>query len=176
MKVNSDNKFNSLYSYEDIESFKDACNVLNLNYKDMENIVCELNKTSHTLATIFKLKIIRNALNGKDSIKLTEGTIYVPCVHFIPKILIPKRLQDKFKVIGEFNNNNTQYLVLGNNCYECENGGISYYTEAHDIGTANIHSAILYCKSKEIAKHFSKCFGMLIVEAAFGDLLHNNSY
>lgn len=35
MKVNSDNKFNSLYSYEDIESFKDACNVLNLNYKDM---------------------------------------------------------------------------------------------------------------------------------------------
>lgn len=37
MKVNSDNKFNSLYSYED--SFKDA--VLNLNYKDMQNIVCE---------------------------------------------------------------------------------------------------------------------------------------
>lgn len=109
----SDNKFNSLYSYEDIESFKDACNILNLNYKDIQNIVCELNKTSHTLAAIFKLKIIRNALNGEDSIKLTEGTIYVPCVHFIPKIVIPKRLQDKFKVIGEFNNNNTQYLVLG---------------------------------------------------------------
>lgn len=174
MKVNSDNKFDSLYSYEDIESFKDACNVLNLNYKDMQNIVCELNKTSHTLAAIFKLKIIRNALNGENSIKLTEGTVYIPCVHFIPKTLIP--MQDKFEVIEEFNNNNIQYSVLGNNYYKYKNGGISYYTEAYDIGTANIHLAVLYCKSKEIAKHFSKCFGMLIVEAAFGDLLHNNSY
>lgn len=84
-------------------------------------------------------------------------------------------MQDKFEVIGEFNNNNTQYAVLGNNYYECENGGISYYIEAHDVGIANINSAVLYCKSKEIAKHFSKCFGMLIVEAAFGDL-NNNSY
>lgn len=65
---------------------------------------------------------------------------------------------------------------MGNNCYEYKNGGISYYTEAHDIGIANIHSAVLYCKSKEIAEYFSKYFGMLIVEAAFGDLLHNNSY
>lgn len=112
MKVNSDNKFNSLYSYEDIESFKDACNVLNLNYKDMQNIVWELNKTSHTLAAIFKLKIIRNALNGEDFIKLTEGTVYIPIVHFIPKTLITKKLQDKFEVIGEFNNDNIQYWEI----------------------------------------------------------------
>ena len=46
--------------------------------------------------------------------------------------------------------------------------GCFYYSDG--VGTASADFGFLGCASKEIVKHFSKYFGILITEAKFGDL------
>ena len=64
------------------------------------------------------------------------------------------------------------YNVLSS--FICDRGtkglGCFYYPDG--VGTASADFGFLDCASREIVKHFSKYFGMLITEAKYGDMIY----
>lgn len=163
-------------SFVDIKSFKNACNVLNIDYNDANyaaNCVSQISKAS---AAMFKLNIIRTALNLGQDLNLTtdskDSRIYHP---FNPVITIDatyykKELEsNKIEIIGNIENESITYKVLGDAC-DCGYIGLGYFNLSRSIVFADANFAFLGCATKEIAKHFSKYFGMLITEAKYGDL------
>ena len=76
------NKDELEYSFRDITSFKKACEALGLNYDDMFYITENIATISKASAAMFKLNIIRKALNLGQDLHLTkdpEGSyIYYP--------------------------------------------------------------------------------------------------
>ena len=73
-------------------------------------------------------------------------------------------------IIGAIKNKEKTYRVLGNKCNLGSSKGLSSFYPKEGIGLASPSVAILGCATEEIAKHFSKYFGMLITEAKYGDL------
>ena len=67
------------------------------------------------------------------------------------------------EIIGNIKNESVLYKVLGG-------VGLCCFYYSRRIAFADDNSAFLGCVTKEIAKHFSKYFGMFITEAKYGDL------
>lgn len=163
-------------SFVDIKSFKDACDVLNIDYKDANYVTNDVSKISKASAAMFKINIIRKALNFGQDLNLTtdskDSRIYYP---FNPIITIDatyykKELElNKIEIIGNIKNEGIPYKVLGGAC-DCGYVGLCCFDSSRRIGFADANFAFLGCATKEIAEYFSKYFGMLITEAKYGDL------
>ena len=163
-------------SFVDIKSFKDACDVLNINYNDVNYTASCVSKISKASAAMFKLNIIRKALNFDQDLHLTTNSkysrIYYP---FNPIIITDSTYYEKeikanrLEIIGNIKNESVLYKVLGN-AGDCSYIGLGCFDSSRRIGFADANSAFLGCATKEIAEHFSKYFGMLITEAKYGDL------
>lgn len=158
------------------KSFKDACDVLNINYNDANyaaNCVSQISKAS---AAMFKLNIIRTALNLGQDLNLTTDSkvsrIYYP---FNPIITTDatyykKELKaNKIEIIGNIKIEGIPYKVLGGTC-DCGYVGLGRFDPSKRILFTDANFVFLGCATKEIAEHFSKYFGMLITEAKYGDL------
>ena len=148
--------------WENIKTFEDACKVLGVNPK-----IVDLIFDSH-LRNIYKLKIVRNALNVGWEPKLNTETIYCPLIIYNPKGNI---YQSPWKPIANFKakENNKVYTLLG--------GDYSYYNDglcSFGLGRGDVIAVLglLGCKSEEIAKYFSITFGKLIFDAVYGQ--YNN--
>ena len=162
--------------YKSIRTFKDACEILHLNWNNISVIVRSIAQISKSSAAIFKLRIIRKALNLNFEY-ITKGQknfhIYYPRNPFVKENCYNEALNStgKMEVIGVFKNEEILYRVLGN-C--ADYGGFAstsnFYSGEH-MGNANGVVGLLGCVSIEIAEHFSKYFGMLITEAKFADML-----
>lgn len=160
-------------SFVDIKSFKDACDVLNITYNYANYAAICVSKISKVSAAMFKLNIIRKALNLGQDLNLTtdskDSRIYYP---FNPIMTTDanyykKELElNKIEIIGNIENEGIPYKVLGGACY-C---GYVGFDRSKRIVFAGTNFAFLGCATKEIAEHFSKYFGMLIIEAKYGDL------
>ena len=163
-------------SFVNITSFKDACDVLNLDYNDINYVVNCVSKISKSNAAMFKINIIRKALNFSQDLNLTtdskDSRIYYP---FNPIMTTDSTYYEKeikanrLEIIGNITNEGVLYKVLGN-AGECAYVGLGCFDSSRRIGFADANSAFLGCATKEIAEHFSKYFGMLITEAKYGDL------
>ncbi len=163
-------------SFVNITSFKDACNVLNINYNDVNYVANIVSKISKSSAAMFKLNIIRKALNFGQELNLTrdskDSRIYYP---FNPIVTgnsfyyIKEIEAGTVEVIGKFQNEDIKYTVIGDAC-ECGYAGLGCFDPSRCVAFADANFAFLGCATKEIAKHFSKYFGMLITEAKYGDL------
>lgn len=163
-------------SFVDIKSFKDACDVLNISYNDANYAANCVSRISKTSAAMFKLNIIRKALNFGQDLHLTknpEGSrIYAPFnpIMTTDATYYKKELEsNKIEIIGNIKNEGIPYKVLGDAC-GCGNNGLGGFVSDKRIGIAEGNFAFLGCATKEIAEHFSKYFGMLITEAKYGDL------
>lgn len=155
--------------YTDIKTFEDAVKALGM---DLDNVLCDIsymenvegNLGKHLIA-IYKLDIIRKALNGADwNPKMDEGDIYYGWVRFYKKSSdVPS---DK-KIIGNFIADGQKYLLVGGfrSCGCC--GGLSNFYARFGYGSSIAYLGLLCCKSAEIAKYMSEQFGKIIFDACY---------
>ena len=164
-------------SFVNIKSFKDACNVLNIDYNDANYSANCVSKISKASAAMFKLNIIRKALNFGQDLHLTkdpkDSHIYAPFnpIMTTDSSYYKKELKaNKIKIIGAIKYKGISYKILSGSTNCSNTNGLGCFISDIRIGIAEGNFAFLGCATKEIAEHFSKYFGMLITEAKYGDL------
>ena len=165
------------YSFKNIKSFGDACDVLGFSYDVNSRLADEIAVISKASAAMFKLSIIRKALNLGHDLYLTKNPkdsyIYYPynplvtenCTCYENEIK-----SNRMEVIGTIKNEGILYNVLSGNIYRSIYNGLGCFYNSFGVNIADSNYAILGCATKEIAEHFGRYFGMLITEAKFGDL------
>lgn len=149
--------------WENIKTFEDACRVLGVNPKGVDLIY-----DSH-LQNMYKLQIVRRALNADWEPKLNTGTIYYPWMRYYPK---GSSYDSSWTPVANFKakENNKVYTLVGEDC-SYYGGGLGFF--GHGYGIVGAYPGLLGCKSEEIAKYFGKTFGKLIFDAIYG---HYNNY
>ena len=165
------------YNFKDITTFKKACEALSLDYDDMFYITKNIATISKASAAMFKLNIIRKALNLGQDLHLTKDPensyIYYPYNPFVTKSSTYYKSEinsGKMEVIGKIKSEGEEYNVLGG---IANNGdaGLGYFDSNAGVGGAYADVGFLGCASQEIAQHFGKYFGMLITEAKYADMV-----
>lgn len=163
--------------FKDIKSFKDACKALHLNYDFILSHVIGIAQYSQASAAMFKLNIVRKALNLNQELHLTENSKDSNTWYPVNPLLTENatHFRDKLKaheieVVGKIKNEGKIYEVLGGMTNNGMDDGLSDFCHDIEVGFATASSGFLGCASKEIAQHFSNYFGMLITEAKYGDL------
>lgn len=157
--------------YNDIMTFGDACLALGMDINEVEsdlnNLTCLEGGLGKHLTAIYKLDIIRKALNGADwNPKIAEGKIYYGWVRFYKKSRNRNVPSDK-KIIGNFIADEQEYLLVGGfgTCGYCD--GIGYFDFGCECRSSSVNLGLLCCKSIEIAKYMSEHFGKIIFDACY---------
>ena len=165
------------YNFKNITTFKKACEALNLDYMLCLSNVCNITIISKASAAMFKLNIIRKALNlGQDLHFIKDPKnhcIYYPYNPFVTKSSTYYESEinsDKMEVIGKIKSEGEEYNVLGGDAIDGGFVGLGNFFSGNGVGSANASIGFLGCANKEIAQHFGKYFGMTITEAKYGDL------
>lgn len=171
------NKDELTRNFKNIKTFKDACDALNYDYIAVSNTARNIAVFSRASAAMFKLNIIRKALNLGQDLHLVKNPkdsyIYSPTNPFITRnsnFYKAEMDAGKIEIIGKIKSEGEDYYVLGGcfdySCYE----GLGNFSTGTLVGGYDTGCGFLGCSSKEIAHHFGKYFGMLITEAKYGDL------
>ena len=162
--------------YSQIKTLEDACKALGLNYDIISIVTKDVATFSRASAAMFKLNIIRKALNLGQDLHLTKDPkgshLYYPYNPFIiknPTYYNSKLNLSRMKVIGKIKSEGASYNVLGGEACNSGSTVLGNLTCSINIGTAGI--GFLGCATKEIAQHFGKYFGMLITEAKYADMV-----
>ena len=165
------------YNFKNITTFKKACEALGLNYDDMFYITKNIATISKASAAMFKLNIIRKALNLGQDLHLTKDPkdyyIYYPYNPFVTKSSTYYKSEinsGKMEVIGKIKSEGEEYNVLGGHAVTGGSAGLGRFSSYCGVGYATANFGFLGCANKEIAQHLGKYFGMLITEAKYGDL------
>lgn len=171
------NKDELVCNFKNITTFKEACKALGLNYDDMFYITKNIATISKASAAMFKLNIIRKALNLGQDLHLTRDPkgsyIYYPYNPFVTKSSTCYKSElnsGGMEVIGKIKSEGEEYNVLGGGTFTSGLAGLGFFHSDNGVGAATVGVGFLGCASKEIAQHFGKYFGMLITEAKYGDL------
>lgn len=177
LQVFSENELK--FDFKSITSFEKACEVLDINYDDIDSVIGDIIIFSGIKfsASMFKLNIIRKALNLGQDLHLTkdpkDSYIYIPFNPFETEISTYYRNElssGKMKIIGKIKHEGVLYNVLGGSATVGGTAGVGCFTSGYGVGVAHADCGFLGCASEEIAKHFGEHFGMLITEAKYGDL------
>lgn len=165
------------FDYTKIKTFKDACDMLSIDYKSAEIQIVYIKECSKASAAMFQLNIIRKALNFGQGLHLIEdpkgSCIWYPINPFLGESATHYR--DKLKsneveIVGKITSKGETYEVLGGIADDSNDDGLGDFCDDVKVGFATASSGFLGCATKEIAEHFGKYFGMLITEAKYGDL------
>ena len=166
------------YNFKDIKTLENACEALGLDYSIISIVTKDIATFSKASAAMFKLNIIRKALNLDQDLHLTkdpEGSyIYYPYNPFVTKSSTyykSKINSGKMKVIGKIKSEGEEYNVLGGLANIGSLAGLGRFDSNDGTGVANASFGFLGCANKEIAQHLGKYFGMLITEAKYGDIV-----
>ena len=166
------------YNFKNITTFKKACEALGLNYDDMFCITKNIATISKASAAMFKLNIIRKALNLGQDLHLTKDQkdfyIYYPYNPFVTKSSMYYKSEinsNKMEVIGKIKSEGEEYNVLGGHANFGGVAGLGRLHSFNGVGDALADIGFLGCANKEIAQHLGKYFGMLITEAKYGDMV-----
>lgn len=164
--------------FNKIKSFEDAVTVFGMSIDDENSIVNTLKERSKSMAAMYKLNIIRKALNLGQNLHLIKSTtedslVYCPKNPFIAKgsTYYKNDIEVyRMEIIGRFNNDGIEYFVLNGDPAIGGHSGLAIYDGLICVGHAKTDFGFLGCASAEIAEHFGKYFGMLITEAKYGDV------
>ena len=167
-----------VYNFKNITTFQKACEALGLNYGEMLHIKMNIATISKASAAMFKLNIIRKALNLNQDLHLTkdpkDSYIYYPYNPFITKDSTYYKQEidlGTMEVIGEIKSEGEEYYVLNGHALSSGSAGLGGFDFYHSVGAADAFIGFLGCATEEIAKHFGRYFGMLITEAKYGDIV-----
>ena len=165
-------------NFKNITTFKKACEALGLNYDDVFYITRNIAIISKASAAMFKLNIIRKALNLGQDLYLTKNPedsyIYYPYNPFVTKssTYYESNINSgKMEVIGKIKSKGEEYNVLGGCTLDGGGAGLGCFGSLNGVGTAGANFGLLGCANEEIAQHLGKYFGMLITEAKYGDMI-----
>ena len=165
-------------NFKNITTFKKACEALGINCDDMLYIIKDIAIISKASSAMFKLNIIRKALNLGQDLNLTkdqkDSCIYYPYNPFVTKSSTYYKSEinsGKMEVIGKIKSRGEEYNVLGGSADAGGVAGLGYFSSGTGVGAADASLGFLGCANKEIAKHLGKYFGMLITEAKYGDMV-----
>lgn len=154
--------------YTNIKTFEDAVKALGLNMDFVNFTLCNIKNIEggfgKHLVAIYKLDIIRKALNGADwKPKMTEGNIYYGWVRFY----IPNKKPSDKKTIAAFKADGQKYLLVGGfrDYGYCDSLSNLNYRLGYSYSCADI--SLLCCKSPEIAQYMSEQFGKIIFDACY---------
>lgn len=177
LKVFSEDELNQS-TYSEIKTFEDAVTVLGMSIDDENSIVNTLKERSKAMAAMYKLNIIRKALNLGQNLHLIKSAnedslVYCPKNPFIAKGSTYYKNDIEWcrmEIIGRFNNDGIEYFVLNGDPGISGHSGLAVYDGLICVAHTITEFAFLGCASAEIAEHFGKYFGMLITEAKYGDV------
>lgn len=165
-------------NFTGIGTFRDACTVLKLDYHVMLSIVNTIKQVSRASAAMFKLNIVRKALNLGQDLSLTrspkDSYVYYP---YNPLMTNSSTFYDNdislgnMEVIGKIKSEGKEYKVLGSTAVDGGYVGLGVFYPGDGVAYADARVGFFGCASKEIAQHFSKYFGMLIIEAEYADMV-----
>lgn len=155
--------------YTDIKTFEDACLALGMNInkvaRDLNSLTCLEGGLGEHLTAIYKLDIIRKALNGINwKPKMTEGNIYYGWVRFYKE---PSDVPYNKKIVGNLIADGQKYLLVGSLKNSRHFNGLGSFYSACGYGASDAHLGLLCCKSAEIAQYMSEQFGKLIFDACY---------
>ena len=161
-----------------IKTFKDACNALKFDYGMLKIHVDTIAKYSKASAAMFKLNIIRKALNLGRDLHLTKNPknsyVHYPYNPFITKnsTLYESQINTgKIEVIGKIKSEGEEYNVLHGCVFSGIDDGVGGFSSCHGVGYSYANLGFFGCATREIAEHFGRYFGMLITEAKYGDMV-----
>ena len=170
------------FDFKSITSFEKACEVLDIDYDDIDSVIGDaiIFGCGKFSAAMLKLNIIRRALNLGYDLYLTENPkgsyIYYPynpfadeSSNYVDEFNADKPIK-KLKIIGKFKNKGVLYNILGGAAILSSGKGVACFCSGYKVGCGFFDSGFLGCATEEIAEHFSKYFGVLITEAKYGDL------
>ena len=160
-------------NYKGITTYYDALYALGLDDTPITMPCCGSFSMDRAASAMFKLMVIQKALNsGKDLhlIKSTEDSeIYYPYNPFVTEKSIyyeDELNSDKMEIIGTIKCEGEKYNILGGYAF----ADLAYFDPNDGIGYSRADYSLFGCANEEIAKHFGKYFGMLIIEAMYGRL------
>lgn len=166
------------FNFKDITTFKKACEALGLNYNIISIVTKDIATFSRASAAMFKLNIIRKALNLGQDFHLTKNPkdsyIYYPYNPFVTKSSTYHNSDinsGKMEVIGKIKSEGEEYNVLSGGALYGSNAGLGIFDSYIGVGNAYANFGFLGCANKGIAQHLGKYFGMLITEAKYGDMV-----
>ena len=166
------------YNFKNITNFKEACDFLDLNFDDIVFLLTPIASISKASAAMFKLNIIRKALNLGQDLHLTKDPensyIYYPHNPFVTESSTYYKSEinsGRMEVIGKIKSEGEKYNVLGGRADSGSAAGLGYFGSNGGVGSAYAYVGFLGCANKEIAQHLGKYFGMLITEAKYGDMV-----
>lgn len=168
------------FDFSDIKTFEDACFVLGL---DCKKCLCKANGLaidSNASSALYKLNIIRKALNFGHNLYLIENPrdsfIFYPYNPLITNYSVyykDELSSGEMEIIGKVRCNGEEYKVLGGYANNSLLDGFGRFYSTTGVADADTDIALFGCTSKEIAQHFSRYFGMLITQARFGDIIED---
>ena len=165
------------YNFRLVKTLEDACNALDLDYKCVVKEADSIANFSKSSAAMFKLNIVKKALNLNRDLHFTNGPkksyIYYPFNLLVSdgSTYYEEELNSgEMEIIGKIKVEGEEYNILGGKTSTIEYFGLGNFFCYGNVGKADANFAFLGCASKEIAKHLGKYFGMLITEAKYGDL------
>ena len=180
LRVFSEDELSENY-FTKIKSFEDAMTVLGMSVDDGNAIVSTIKETSKASAAMYKLNIIRKALNLGQDLRLTKHNrgsyIHYPYNPFVTKSFTYYNSDinsGKMEVIGKIKSKGEEYNVLGCGAINGGYAGLGSFNSDGGVGAADADVGYLGCANEDIAKHFSKYFGMLITESKYGDMIDFN--
>ena len=169
-----------IYNFRDITTFKKACDVLGYNYDDIVSKVNSIAEISRASAAMFKLNIIRKALNAGYDMHISRNVYGQKYTHYPFFALVIKgstcyrgaKEIDKHEKLGEFTSERTIYEVFNWGVYsEIDYKGLCNYNSYKKYSFIKIDIGLLGCATEDIARHLGKYFSMLIMEAMYADIV-----
>ena len=167
-----------IYNFKNIKTLENACEALGLDYSIISIVAKDIATFSKASAAMFKLNIIRKALNLGQDLYLTkdpeDSYIYYPYNPFVTESSTHYESElnsGKMEVIGKIKSKREEYNVLGGNAGTGGIAGLGNFRSSNGMGDAFASVGFLGCANKEIAQHFGKYFGMLITEAKYSDMV-----
>lgn len=155
--------------YTKIKTFEDACKALGVRADLYFNVPYDAGDeiVDHVYA-IYKLDIIRKALNGDWKPSLVEGKLYYPFIRFYPANKAKNIAAMNGRKIGpSFIADGKEYTLVGKCASSDGEGGLAKFSENCEYGVVRSNKGLLGCKSKAIAEHMSRYFMKEIFEASF---------
>ena len=157
------------FNFRSIKTFEKACEVLDIDYDQINSVIEDILIFGGGISSVemLKLNIIKKALNLGQDLSFTENSKnphlyypYNPCVDKNSTLYKSKLDFGEMEIIGKIKVGKTEYNILS--------GGA--ICSCASVGCFGNYGEFLGCATEEIARHFSKYFGMLITKAKYSNL------
>lgn len=169
-----------MHNFRDITTFKKACDELGYNYNDIVSKVKSIAEISKASAAMFKLNIIRKALNLRYDMHISknvedENYNHSPFFRLVIKGLTCSSRdldRNKHEKLGVFISEGITYEIFnGGDSPCCDYKGLSDFSPHRQFGYVSADKGFLGCATEDVSRHLGKYFGILIIKAMYADIV-----